>query len=605
MAGPIATLRVMLAGDDSELRTALGRSDKASKKWAKSQKRQAEMAAKSMRSVALAVVGIGTSFAVMTKKAIEHADGLAKQSRTLGVTVEKLQEYTFAAERSGVSTEEMVKGLQNFNKFVGQAARGTGTAKIAFEQMGISLYDTAGGIRTSADLIDEFVDKMAGIESPAMRAGLAADVFGRAGVKLLPMMDQGAEGLAKLRKAAHDLGNVLDGTTAAKAEFLNDRLGELTTMIETKTTKALVNMAWSARDSFDDLVRATSLVFGVKIPEYFAKFRISLLNNVTKGFANAAIAGIKGMQKLINGIVNLRDYAPAWVSEFMGWSEGSANTSIGNSFITRLEKDIAAADAGITKLQGKLQTYQTIEAVMLNSRNARTALLTGALAGSDTGGTGSGGVETTNDYDPANDPLIKGMEAYNKLQEKTAKWEDTVKQSRMDNMQSGINLMGQFAKKGSALAKATIIIQTALNIAQIAMSTEVAKMRAMAELGPIAGVPMAASIQSMGMVSMGLAGAAGAAALGGQFHDGINNVPMTGTYLLEKGERVVDSRLNADLTKALDGGGMGGGSPQNITFSVQGVEDPDVINRVINENRGEFESMLRQINTDRAGAGLI
>ena len=47
----------------------------------------------------------------------------------------------------------------------------------------------------------------------------------------------------------------------------------------------------------------------------------------------------------------------------------------------------------------------------------------------------------------------------------------------------------------------------------------------------------------------------------GQFHDGIDNVPNTGTYLLEKGERVVDKRLNEDLSQALasGGGGIGGG----------------------------------------------
>ncbi|MFP8558263.1 hypothetical protein ACLH2J_01955 [Klebsiella michiganensis] len=33
----------------------------------------------------------------------------------------------------------------------------------------------------------------------------------------------------------------------------------------------------------------------------------------------------------------------------------------------------------------------------------------------------------------------------------------------------------------------------------------------------------------------------------GQFHDGIDNVPNTGTYLLQEGERVVDNRLNQDL----------------------------------------------------------
>ena len=42
----------------------------------------------------------------------------------------------------------------------------------------------------------------------------------------------------------------------------------------------------------------------------------------------------------------------------------------------------------------------------------------------------------------------------------------------------------------------------------------------------------------------------------GMAHDGIDNIPKEGTWLLDKGERVVDSRTNADLKNYLaDGGG--------------------------------------------------
>ena len=146
-----------------------------------------------------------------------------------------------------------------------------------------------------------------------------------------------------------------------------------------------------------------------------------------------------------------------------------------------------------------------------------------------------------------------------------------------------------------------------MNIAQILMNTEAAKMRAIAELGPIAGPAMAIKIGAMGKLSAGLAAAAGAAALGGQFHDGIDSVPSTGSYLLESGERVIDKRTNRDLKDALKSGGMNGGNnmPATLNFNVTGVEDPEVINKVIQQNRGDFEAMLRQINADRAGAGLI
>ena len=61
-----------------------------------------------------------------------------------------------------------------------------------------------------------------------------------------------------------------------------------------------------------------------------------------------------------------------------------------------------------------------------------------------------------------------------------------------------------------------------------------------------------------------------------QAHDGIDNIPKEGTWLLDKGERVVDSRTNADLKDYLaKGGGSGGGDvkiSQSITFADGGAK---------------------------------
>ncbi|ENX27470.1 hypothetical protein F891_01863, partial [Acinetobacter sp. CIP 101966] len=48
-------------------------------------------------------------------------------------------------------------------------------------------------------------------------------------------------------------------------------------------------------------------------------------------------------------------------------------------------------------------------------------------------------------------------------------------------------------------------------------------------------------------------------ALSGMAHDGIDNIPKEGTWLLDKGERVVDSRTNADLKGMIANQKNGGG----------------------------------------------
>jgi len=74
----------------------------------------------------------------------------------------------------------------------------------------------------------------------------------------------------------------------------------------------------------------------------------------------------------------------------------------------------------------------------------------------------------------------------------------------------------QFAGKSKAAAVAAIAIQKGLSIAQIIANTAAAQMRALAELGPIAGPPVAAKMGLYGKLQAGLVAATGLSqAMGG------------------------------------------------------------------------------------------
>lgn len=72
-----------------------------------------------------------------------------------------------------------------------------------------------------------------------------------------------------------------------------------------------------------------------------------------------------------------------------------------------------------------------------------------------------------------------------------------------------------------------------------------------------------------------IAALASVAALGGQFHSGTDHVASEGSYLLQKGERVVQPKANKKLTSFLDGKESGGGgdtitidSPMHVAGNV-------------------------------------
>jgi hypothetical protein len=93
--------------------------------------------------------------------------------------------------------------------------------------------------------------------------------------------------------------------------------------------------------------------------------------------------------------------------------------------------------------------------------------------------------------------------------EQQAQIEQQVRDMRMTTWQLGAELLTTFAGKSKEAAIAVIAINKGLAIAQTIQSTSVAMMRAVAELGPIAGPPVAASMKAMGAIQVGIIAATG------------------------------------------------------------------------------------------------
>lgn len=116
-----------------------------------------------------------------------------------------------------------------------------------------------------------------------------------------------------------------------------------------------------------------------------------------------------------------------------------------------------------------------------------------------------------------------------------------------DVTSNAVDMLGQMGQEGSAAYKVLFLASKAASIAQAIVSTEVAAAKAL-ELGPIMGIPASSLIRGLGYASVGMIAAT---SLTGMAHDGIDNVPREGTWLLDQGERVVDRRTNGDLKNFL------------------------------------------------------
>lgn len=109
-------------------------------------------------------------------------------------------------------------------------------------------------------------------------------------------------------------------------------------------------------------------------------------------------------------------------------------------------------------------------------------------------------------------------------------------------------LLQSIGQEGSIAYKTLFFASKAAAIAQAVINTELAATKAMAEGGLIFGIPAATAIRAVGYASVALIAGQ---SLAGMAHDGIDRVPETGTWLLQKGERVVTASTSAKLDDTL------------------------------------------------------
>ena len=139
--------------------------------------------------------------------------------------------------------------------------------------------------------------------------------------------------------------------------------------------------------------------------------------------------------------------------------------------------------------------------------------------------------------------------------------------------QLGKQLLGMLVATAARLV-INSILAVALQSAITAASSGMAAIVASAWAAPAALVSLASfganAIPAMEGIASTVALAQGLALTGGIAHGGLEYVPQESTFLLQKGERVIQPRQNEQLQDMLDRGGSGGGGMTMVTINLDG-----------------------------------
>lgn len=139
-----------------------------------------------------------------------------------------------------------------------------------------------------------------------------------------------------------------------------------------------------------------------------------------------------------------------------------------------------------------------------------------------------------------------------------------------DGLGSMVDLTKQAFGEQSAVYKAAFVAQKAVAIAQSMIAIEQG-------IAMAAANPFPYNLAAMASVAAATAGIVSNISAIGMAHDGLDSVPETGTWLLQKGERVTTAKTSAKLDATLDRVNKQSSAQQagNVTVPIEIHGDPD------------------------------
>jgi len=231
----VMKLSMVLSATDKMSRVIDQAVVKSTKKLTEFQKR-ANLIGGGFQKVGLSILGVGvatgTAMLTMSKTTATHAKEIYRASQKIGMSNEGFQVYSKAAERAGIETEKFQGGVARLMK--NQYAAVTGNKKMAqvFASVGVSAKDSQGHLKKSDILLKEISDRFQKAPNGPIKTALAIQLFGKSGMNMIPMLNNGSKSLDTLKNEMRETGEMISDEGVANSMKFNIKLREMSDRME-------------------------------------------------------------------------------------------------------------------------------------------------------------------------------------------------------------------------------------------------------------------------------------------------------------------------------------------------------------------------------------
>lgn len=263
-----------------------------------------------LKSIGTGIVNLGKDMFNLGLNASAVADDVLTLSTQIGLSTDTIQEFKYMSELTDTSLETITGSMKRLVMSMTSADNGSKTTTKAFEELGVSIYDTEGNMRSTEEVFRDAIDSLGQISNETERDSLAMQIFGRSASDLNPLIAVGAEGIKAYADEAHNLGYVLDEETLGSLGDVDDSVQRAKKSFEAVKTQLGVYLAPVIADLTEAFIEWAKSVDWEKV------------GSVIKGAVKVISTAIKGLLTIFEKIVN--------------WGQ-QAGTAIANVFSGKFE----------------------------------------------------------------------------------------------------------------------------------------------------------------------------------------------------------------------------------------------------------------------------
>ena len=327
-------------------------------------------------SMQTALIAVGVAgFGYLVKKSLETTDALGKFADKIGIGTAELGGLRHAAELTGVATTTLDMGLQRMVRRVSEAANGSGEAKDALIELGLS----AKALNTLApdQQFRAIADAMEGVAGQGNKVRLAMRLFDTEGVSLVNTLKGGSAALIEMEKEAERLGISLNRDLVKGVERANDALTNFSSFIGGVFTRTIAELAPAIESITEQLqawfeMKAASSGGVAQLTKDMAISIVGAARSIVSAFASItnsvigfgnALGGVSNIYQRIFGDKQTVSTIEASIAGTVQQLEMLKNLSKGNDpLIASQAPLIAELQLSLSMMRELIETGDTLQA---------------------------------------------------------------------------------------------------------------------------------------------------------------------------------------------------------------------------------------------------